>query len=265
MFLRSLIFNVAFYAWMILVMLMIIPAFVLPARLTWFLIRLWVKGNLWLQQMIIGNRIEIRGLENIPEGGFIVASKHQSFWEAFALANLFPDPAYIYKKQLGWIPMFGWYLVKFRMIPVDRGRRGAALKALQEYVEVAIAEGRQVIIFPEGTRRTPGDEPAYKYGVSHLYHELGCECLPIGVNAGLFWPRRTFMRQKGTIVIDIRPSIKAGLDKRTFTTELADTIEASSNALILEALEENPDLILPELTRSRLDLIRQSAETGAPA
>lgn len=263
MLIRSLLFNTAFYAWMILVMLVIIPAFFLPARLTWFFIRIWVSGNLWLQKVIIGNRIVFRGLENIPDGGFIVASKHQSFWEAFAFVSLFPKPSYIYKRQLGWIPFFGWYLIKFGMIPVNRGGKSAAIKELQVRVGEAVSKGRQVIIFPEGTRRTPGDDPSYKYGVSHLYHELGCPCLPIAVNSGLFWPRRTFLRQAGTIVIDIQPLIGPGLDKRAFLADLSSTIDQASNKLILEALEENPNLDLPPLTRERLPQIREHLTTNA--
>src|SRR5262249_57881282 len=127
--------------------------------------KLWGRTSLWLLRVVCGTRVAFTGLDKIPAGPLIVASKHQSFLEAFALLTLFAAPTYIVKRELMWIPFFGWYMRKARVVPVDRGARAQALKAMTARVRAELKKSRQIIIFPEGTRRAPGDPPAYKYGV----------------------------------------------------------------------------------------------------
>ncbi|MCC2110914.1 MAG: 1-acyl-sn-glycerol-3-phosphate acyltransferase [Hyphomicrobiales bacterium] len=260
MILRSLLFNAAFYVNIIVWMFAISPIFLMPRRWGWVAIRAWVHSTLWLYRVITGTRYEIRGREHLPTGGYIVAAKHQSFWETFALVPLFDDPAFIAKRELMWIPFFGWYLKKMQMIPVDRGKRSAALKAMSARVGMAIAKGRQILIFPEGTRRPAGAEPAYKYGVVHIYAETKATVVPIALNSGLYWPRRRFLRYPGTIIVDIQPPIEAGLPNDKFFAALQSRMETASDRLIVEAMESPSAPPLAPAVAGRLGL---SAKTSA--
>lgn len=232
--LRSLLFNTFFYANTILMLIvLIVPALLLPARATVWVAITWAKVSLWLMKVIVGTRYEVTGIENIPAGGIIVAAKHQSFWETFALLTVFTDPVYILKRELTWIPLFGWALLKSRMIPVDRGAKGRALAQITRRAHLELGRrGRQLIIFPEGTRRPPGAEPAYKFGVAHLYAELDVPCVPVALNSGLYWPRRQTIRRPGTVRISILPPIMPGLDKVAFHTELQRRVEAECERLL---------------------------------
>jgi 1-acyl-sn-glycerol-3-phosphate acyltransferase len=154
----------------------------------------------------------------------IFLSKHQSRWETIALPALIPLLCFVYKRELHYIPFFGWYAWKSRMIPVDRGKGSQALAAMTDHARVELARGRQIVIFPEGTRRAPGAGARYKYGVVHLYAETGVPCVPVALNSGLFRPRRSFRRFPSTIVVEL-PIRRAGLDKRVFFERLQQTIE----------------------------------------
>jgi 1-acyl-sn-glycerol-3-phosphate acyltransferase len=180
----------------------------------------------------------ISGAGEDPTRGATGRPKHQSTWETFALLWLFSDPAFILKRELQWIPLFGWYAWKARMIPVDRGKGSQALAAMTERARAALAEGRQIVIFPEGTRRAPGAEPSYKFGAAHLYGETGVTCLPIALNSGLFWPRRSFLRYPGTIVVEILDPIVPGLDKTEFAKRLQHDIESTTARLVAEGRRE---------------------------
>lgn len=238
--LRSLLFNVLFYlhlfVWLVFAAL---PALLLPPR---YLLRVavgWARCSLWLMRVTTGTRYEITGHEHIPPDGLMVAAKHQSFWETFVLATMFPDPVFILKRELTWIPLFGWALTKLRMIPVDRGGRARALSQVTRRAKVELVEkGRQLLIFPEGTRRPPGAPPAYKFGVAHLYAELGVPCLPVALNSGLYWPRRKFLRRPGTIRVEILPPIMPGMDKVAFQSLLQDRIETASDRLLAKGRAE---------------------------
>ena len=201
LYIRSLAFNLVFYVNLIVQMILWTPYYFLsPRHRAWFVPKFWSRTSLWLYDKIAGTRSDITGLENLPEGSFILAPKHQSFWDAIAFFPLLQDPLYILKRELTWIPFFGWYIMKMRMIPVDRGSRSKALKQVVASTRQEMARNpRQLIIYPEGTRRAPGDEPAYKYGIVELYAQLGLPVVPVAHMAGLYWPRRKFMRYPGTI------------------------------------------------------------------
>src|SRR5205814_8927385 len=139
---------------------------------------------------------------------------------------------------LMFIPFFGWYAWKAGMIPVHRGRGSLAPAAMTAGARAELARGRQIIIFPEGTRRAPGAEPSYKYGVVHLYAETGAACLPLALNSGLFWPRRSFRRYPGTIVVEALDSVAPGLDKNAFADLLQQRIEAATARLAAEGDRE---------------------------
>lgn len=231
---RSVIFNVAFYLVLFIYLIAALPTLLLPYRAIIEVAKSWGRVSNWLLRVICGTRVEFRGVEKIPRGALLVAAKHQSMWETFAIIALFADPAFIIKRELMWLPFFGWYTWKGRMIPVDRGARGVALAGLARSAGVAFANGRQIIIFPEGTRRPAGAEPNYKYGVVHLYAETGAACLPVALNSGLFWPRRSFLRYPGTIRLEILDPIPPGLDKQAFAAELRERIETATARLVAE-------------------------------
>lgn len=234
-FLRSLAFNLAFYLNTLGWLIVAIPTFFMPYRGIIWIAKTWGRSNLFLLRTICGIHADFRGLEKLPPGGFIAAVKHQSAWDTFALLWMFRDPTFILKRELQWIPLFGWFTIKGRMIPVDRGGGSQALLAMNELARAELAKGRQIVIFPEGTRRAAGAEPRYKYGVALLYAAGDVPCVPIALNSGLFWPRRTFMRYPGTVIVEVLDPIMPGLPKDEFFAELQRIIEDGTARLIAEA------------------------------
>ncbi|MEZ0169205.1 lysophospholipid acyltransferase family protein [Microvirga sp. TS319] len=247
LFVRSLLFNVAFYANLVLWLIILIPAVVLPRLGFLRLVQVWARVSLWLLRVLAGTKIEIRGAEKIPAGGALVAAKHQSLWETFALLTIFDDPTFILKRELMWIPFFGWYLRKARCVPVNRKAGTQALVQMTARAKEEARHGRQIIIFPEGTRRPPGAPAAYKYGVAHLYQNLGFPCVPVALNSGLYWPRRQFIRRPGTIRVEILDPIAPGLPREEFFRRVQTDIEDSSSRLLAEGRRE---LGLPDSART---------------
>jgi len=235
--LRSVAFNLLFYLNLVLHIVAALPTFFLPRQAFMVVARSWSRTSNALLG-VAGIRIEMRGLEKIPKGALLVASKHQSVWETFALIPLFDDPAFIYKRELAWIPVFGWYLVKSDMVPVDRRARGGALAGMIESGRKELARGRQIIIFPEGTRTAPGAPPAYKSGLANLYAATDVPCVPVALNSGVFWPRRKFLRYPGTIVLEVLDPIAPGLDREAFAARVQADIETATARLIAEAERE---------------------------
>ena len=236
--LRSFLFNVAFYANLVFWMIVLLPALALPRRVFIRGAKYWAWTSMWLMRVIVGTRVELRGLDRIPPGGLLVAAKHQSVWETFALLTLFADPAFILKRELMWIPFFGWYTWKGGSVPVNRKGGAQALLRMMTRAKGEIQKGRQSLIFPEGTRRPAGAAPAYKYGIGHLYQHLGAPCLPVALNSGLFWSRRKFLRRPGTIVVEILDIIPPGLPRNAFFKEMQDRIETASDRLVAEGRQE---------------------------
>jgi len=235
---RSILFQIAFFLNVALITLVFLPLFVLPRKAGIWPMKLWARITLVLLRVICGTRMEVRGRENIPTEGALIAAKHQAAWETFALMPLLPDPAYILKKELFLLPLFGWYARKFQMIGIDRSAGTKALADIGVKGQAAIDEGRQVIIFPEGTRTLPGAEPAYKNGTAHLYHRLERPVVPVALNSGLFWPRGTMKRYPGTIVVEFLPAIPPGLGLKAFRNRLVDEIETASDRLYVEGCRE---------------------------
>jgi len=229
---RSVLFNILFYLNLLIYLIAAIPTYFLPYRVLVAVAKSWGRSNLRLLRLVCGIDVAWIGLEKIPRGPLIVAAKHQSSWETFALLTLFDDPTFIVKRELMWIPLFGWYIWKARMIPVDRGARTQALVAMTERARVQLENNRQLVIFPEGTRRAPGAEPAYKFGVAHLYAETGAPCLPVALNSGLVWPRRKFLRHPGTVRVEILDPILPGLERAQFFERLKQDIEGATARLV---------------------------------
>ncbi len=232
--LRSLLYNIVFYVNTLLFLVLGSPFYLTPRKWSIRALQAWASTSVWWLKVICGTTYEVRGIENIPEGAVLVAAKHQSAWDTFALLPLFDDPAMVLKRELVFIPLFGWFIPKFRMIPIERSSGAQALKTMIERAKKEAARGRQIVIFPEGTRRPPGAPPDYKAGAAALYLKLGLRCLPIALNSGLYWPRRKFLRYPGTIVVEILPLIEAGLKRQEFSQRLETAIETATERLVKE-------------------------------
>lgn len=235
--LRSLVFNMLFYV--NLVLFLVLGSWLFFCPRIWAIrgLQAWAWASLWLLRMVVGIGIEVRGREHLPKGAALVAGKHQSAWETFAVLPLLDDPCMVLKRELTFIPLFGWFALKFRMIAVERGAGSSALKKLVAQAKREIAEGRQIVIMPEGTRKGPDDPPDYKAGAAALYGALDVPCVPFGLNAGLYWPRRRFLRFPGTIILEFLPAIPAGLPRKEFQTRLEAAIENSTRRLVAEGRE----------------------------
>ncbi|MEO0635495.1 MAG: lysophospholipid acyltransferase family protein [Pseudomonadota bacterium] len=235
-FVRTLIFYALFYLNnFVQVIVFIIPFLLTGPKTGYRIARFWGRSNIKLHELIIGTRLELRGIENIPDGGLLVACKHQSSHETLSLFVNFERPSYILKRSLTKIPLFGTYLLRLGQIPVDRGRKGEALASMTRGVQKAIGEGHQVLIFPEGTRQRLDAEPAYKYGIQHLYKTLDQPVLPVATNTGAFWPKDSFTHYPGTVVLEFLPVIEPGLDPDEFQVKLIHAIETASDKLLEEA------------------------------
>jgi 1-acyl-sn-glycerol-3-phosphate acyltransferase len=236
---RSALYNVAFYLNLLLWIVVAIPTLCLPRRFFMRVARFWGLSSVRLLKLIAGTDVHWSGLEKLPKGGCLIAAKHQSTWETFALFTVLEDPAFVLKRELMFIPFFGWYLIKGAMLPVRRGQTGRdSLTFLSQRAKEAIASGRQLIIFPEGTRRPAGAPPDYKSGVAHLYAATGAVCVPIALNSGVYWSRRALKRRAGTIKVEILDPIAPGMRPKAFLAELRSRIEEASMRLYDEGRRE---------------------------
>lgn len=240
--LRSTLFALAFYVTTAL--FLVLGSWLLFGPRKWAMAGLKAHAvvSVWLLRVIAGTKLEVRGHENLPKGACLVVSKHQSAWDTFGLVPLFRDPAIVLKDELKWIPFYGWFCVKFEHILVRRDKAAKALRAMIADAEVRAAQGREIVIFPEGTRQAPGAPPDYKPGYVALYEALGLPCVPLALNSGLFWPRRSLVRHPGTIVVAFLEPIPAGLPRKEFRALLEARLEAAAQQLVAEGramLNEN--------------------------
>ena len=233
---RSLLFTAVFYAISTGAAIAMTP--LLLGRRRWVLqaIGVWARVTMVALRVICGVRVEVRGREHMPTGPALVAAKHQGIFDTVAPFTFLPDAAYVLKKELLIIPFYGWYAIKGGMVVVDREGHAAALKKLVRDTRERMAEDRQVVIFPEGTRKDPGAAPDYKPGIAALYRDLGLPCTPMATNSGAHWPAHGFLRRPGTIVFEFLEPIPAGLKRAEFMKELQAKIETASNRLLDEGL-----------------------------
>jgi 1-acyl-sn-glycerol-3-phosphate acyltransferase len=233
-FLRSLAFQLAFWSWTTLLAFAGLP-FLLGTRSGMMRFgTFWSRSTLALLRWIVGLDYEVRGREHLPTGPVIVALKHQSAWDTLAAPVLFPDCAAVIKRELGWLPFYGWYTVKAGSITVDRGAGARALKRMVARAQRVATAGRSIVIFPQGTRTAPGAKQPYLPGVAALYQQLKLPVVPVAVNSGLFWGRRHFMRRPGTVLVEILPPIPPGRPRPMFMTALERSIETATDALVSE-------------------------------
>ncbi len=252
---KSFIFNSLFY--LITALFVIIGSPLLLGPRSWAMagLRAHARTCLWMLKVIIGLKYEIRGLENLPQAPYLVASKHQSPWETFALIPLFKDPVTIQKAELFLIPFHGWFSKKFGMIGVKRSSGPTALRHMISQAKDRVAKNREIIIFPEGSRMTPGNEPQYKPGIIKLYEDLNLPCVPVALNSGLFWPRKSSMRYAGTIIVEFLPSIEPGLARKDFKQKLQNQIEEATYNITKEAATSKNPPHIPLQTKKYLDMV----------
>lgn len=234
---RSVLFAIWMYGLLVVMGIVWLPALLMPRRVTMYGIALYARLVRWGLRVICGVRTDIRGLENLPAGPIIFASKHQCMWDVFIPFIVLSDPVITMKRELLWYPFFGWYSLKTRMIPIDRGGAGRTVKKMLAAAKQRAREGRQFVIFPEGTRHPPGAVTGYfSAGTGAFYKSLGLPCVPVATNSGLCWPARGLIRRPGQIVYEILPAIEPGLDRRELMSRLERAIEPASRRLLDEGL-----------------------------
>ncbi len=236
---RSLLYNIVFYVTIPVWLVLSLPVLLFGTRRQ--TVRFVYGGVsrilLWWLEVIVGLRTRVRGLENLRRGPVIIAVKHQSTWDVFALTNYFDEPAMILKSELMHIPLLGWYARKMDMIPVQRGKGRIAVRQMIKDARRRAEQGREIFIFPEGNRRPVGAEPRYKRGIAALYKELDLAVIPVALNSGLYWRRREFTRRPGEVIVEFLPAIEPGLEADEFMKQLQESLETASERLIEEALE----------------------------
>ncbi|MFO0995774.1 MAG: lysophospholipid acyltransferase family protein [Alphaproteobacteria bacterium] len=237
--LRSVLFNLVFFAWSGAMALVLWPALLLPPQHLPWIGRLWARGCLALLSRTVRLSHEVRGRAHLPEGPVIVASKHQSAWDTIVFFLLFANPAYVLKAELLLIPIIGWYLRRVGMIAIDRDGGARALKGMLAAAKRAIGEGRPIVIFPEGTRTAPGATRPYHPGTAALYAHLGLPVVPVALNSGLYWGRRRFIKRPGRIVVEFLPAIAPGMERRAFGAELERRIEEAVARLVAEGRSQS--------------------------
>ena len=229
---RSLIFTLWLYLSMPLFAVLLSPALLMPHRAAMGVIKLWARFVLFGLRWIAGVKVEVRGLEHRPTGPALIAAKHQGMLDVIAPFAFLDDACFVMKKELMPLPFFGWFAWKTKMIAVDRAAHAKALKDMVRQTRARLAEGRQILIFPEGTRTTPGEPADYKPGVAAIYRDVDAPCWPVATNSGVHWPAHGFKRYPGTVVFEFLPPIPAGLKRAAFMAELESRIETASTALL---------------------------------
>lgn len=192
-------------------------------------------------KVIVGLEFEVRGRAHISQTPAIYAAKHQSAWDTFIYFMIFKDPSYVLKKELHRIPFWGMAANKYGAISVDRQGGASALKQLISETKDRLQRGFNIIIFPEGTRSAPGDKLPYQPGIAAMYGATDASVVPVAVNSGLFWGRRSIIKRSGKIIIEFLPPIAGGLKRREFMAKLEDDIEAATDRLVAEGISLYPE------------------------
>ena len=217
--------------WTLFLGILCLPYLLLPNSFVRSLANLWISGILNILKLTCGITYEIRGRENIPNHSVIVASKHQSTFETFLLFRLIKNSIFIHKKELFFIPIFGFYLKKSNMIAINRAEGTKAMRKMLNEIKQSIVNGYSIIIFPEGTRKKPGESPDYKTGIAGIYKESEVEVLPVALNSGYYWPKHTFIKTSGKIIIKFLKPIPSQLEKSEFLKKIESAIEGETNEM----------------------------------
>ncbi len=230
---RSLLFVGQMYAMMGIMGILFLPLAISGRKGALWACKTYCRWVRWTARWMVGLRTEVRG--PVPQGEVMIAAKHQSFLDIILIFGAVPSGKFIMKRELMWAPVIGQYALRIGCVPVERGKRGQAIAKMVDDVAKGRQHPGQLIIYPQGTRIAPGVKAPYKVGTSILYKELDQDCVPAATNVGVFWPRTGIYRKPGTAVVEFLPTIKAGLPRETFLSQLEDTVETASNTLMREA------------------------------
>jgi 1-acyl-sn-glycerol-3-phosphate acyltransferase len=231
--LRSALFNLAFFTLTAVMSVLALPLLAAPRGWVMRVIRLWARIVVAMLRGICGVTLEVEGLDRIQPGAAVLAAKHQSAFDTIIWLMLLPDPAYVLKKELVSIPLYGWFCRKVGMIPVDRSGGGAALRAMLRAAQSALEDGRQVVIFPEGTRTAPGERVPYQPGVVAVAGASSAPVFPVATDSGRVWGRHAFHKRSGTIHITVLPPLPSGLPRARLIPALETAIETESQRLLM--------------------------------
>lgn len=229
----SLIFIVQMYLAMALIAVVFAPWALFSRRGAVAAAHAFCRWVIVSARLLCGIRSEVRGTP--PTGEVLIAAKHQSFFDIILIYSAVPRGRFIMKRELIYTPFLGQYALKMGCIPVDRGKRGAAVAKLKADVLAGAADPGQLIVYPQGTRVEPGLAKPYKVGVGLIYDQLGQPCAPVATNVGLFWPKRSLLRKPGLAVVEFLPQIEPGLPVPDFMARLEAEVEQHSNRLMAEA------------------------------
>lgn len=229
----SLIYVVQIYLAMLVLGVVFAPYALLSREGAFLACKTYCRWVFWTAGWMIGLRTEVRG--TVPTGEVMIAAKHQSFLDIMMIFHAVPRGKFIMKRELLWTPIIGLYAKRLGCVPVDRGKRGAAIAKMVKDVAREFAEPGQLIIYSQGTRVAPGVKKPYKVGTGVLYSELSQDCVPAATNVGVFWPRTGIMRKPGLAVVEFLDPIAPGLPRDEFMAQLEEVVEARSDALMKEA------------------------------
>jgi 1-acyl-sn-glycerol-3-phosphate acyltransferase len=229
---RAALFNLAFMLWTAALGLLGVPMLLMPRRLVMAFGRFWSRGALFILHAIVGLDHQVRG--EIPRGPCLIAMKHQSAWDTLVLPVVLGDPAIVIKRELLLVPFYGWYAHRAGSIAIDRTAGPAALRRMVAAARPVAAAGRPIVIFPEGTRTAPHARLPYRPGVAALYQALRLPLVPVAVNSGLYWGRRSFLKRRGRIVLQFLDPIPPGWPRHRLMSELEIRIESATEALLAE-------------------------------
>lgn len=249
LFIRSLLFNICFFSWCVLSAFLFFPFFIISSRQAQSVAHPWASVSLFLARMICGITYEVRGqhhLEAYAGEPVLIASKHQSAWDTIIFHLLLPCPAYILKRELLFLPFWGWYLWRMKMIAIDRLAGANSLKSMVRQAKEVFVQGRSIVIFPEGTRTPPGAPSHYHPGIIALYNQLKAPVIPVALNSGVYWGKRAFFKRPGKIILEFLPPIAPGLPKQEFAGILEQAIETATTGLVAEASYSLISTISPE-------------------
>jgi 1-acyl-sn-glycerol-3-phosphate acyltransferase len=262
---RSLLFYVLYLAQTVVLAIIVGTDAIIRGRtgFGWVVATYWGNSNLFFLRWIVGIRTDVQGAENIPEGPCILAAKHMSDWDIFAILPHTRRPAFIAKKELMDIPFFGWAARAFDTIRIDRSLGGDAIPTMMTDARAALDRGCRIIIFPEGTRKAPLAEHDYRYGIVRMYEALGVPVVPVALNSGLYWGRNSLILWPGTARARFLPPIPPGLPPEVFHRELAGRIEDETNRLILAAYDAGLTRPIPPELREKLEELRDGHPPSA--
>lgn len=230
--LRSLIFTIVMYVWMAILGLVFTPYALFSKRGALQACKTYARSTIWLARWMVGIRSEVRG--TVPTGEVMIAAKHQSFLDILLIFNAVPHGKFIMKRELLWTPIIGLYAKRLGCIPVNRGKKGAAIAKMVKDVAREFEEPGQLVIYPQGTRVAPGVHKPYKVGTAVLYEGLQSPCVPVATNVGVFWPRTGILRKPGLGVVEFLDPIEPGVARDSFMQRLEQEVETHSNALMRE-------------------------------